>query len=216
MNHSENGQGSVTRWITEMRQGDPDAVRRLVERYFGKLRKLSQERIQRGTPILEDGEDIAIQVLTSVCKKVEQGKYPDLQNRDDLWYLMIFIAHRMVIDRRRSRKKHSLQTPGEEELSPKEQTLEGALETIDNEMDSFIAEDSESDFQLLEIIDCWQEMIRQIKDPVAKEVAKLKLEGHSNREIAEILRIVPRTVERKSQIIEQRWFALYQSLDRDN
>lgn len=199
-----------------MRQGDPEAIRRLVERYFGKLRKLSQERIRRGKPIYEDGEDIAIQVLTSVCKKVEQGKYPDLQNRDDLWYLMIFIAHRMVIDRRRSRKKLSLQTPEEEELFPKDQTLEGALETIDHDLDSFLAEDSESDLQLFEIIDCWQEMIRQIKDPVAKEVAKLKLEGHNNREIAELLGIVSRTVERKSELIEQRWSALYESLDRDN
>lgn len=198
-----------------MRQGDPDAIRRLVDRYFRKLRNLSQERIRRGKPIYEDGEDIAIQVLTSVCQKIEQGKYPDLQNREDLWYLMIFIAHRMVIDRRRSRKKLSLQTPMEEDPVPKEQTLEGALETIDNDLDSFLAEDSESDFALLEILDCWQEMIRQIKDPVAKDVAKLKLEGHSNREIATMLGIVPRTVDRKSELIEQRWSALYESLDRD-
>jgi DNA-directed RNA polymerase specialized sigma24 family protein len=216
MNHSENGQGSVTRWISAMRQGDPEAIRRLVERYFGKLRKLSQERIRRGAPIFEDGEDIAIQVLTSVCQKVEEGKYPDLQNRDDLWYLMIFVAHRLVIDRRRSRKNLSLQSPVDLEPIPREETLEGALEAIDNDMDTFLAEDAESDFQLLEIIDCWQEMIRQIKDPVAKKVAQLKLEGHSNREIAALLDIVPRTVERKSELIEQRWAALYESLDRDH
>lgn len=198
-----------------MRQGDPEAIHRLVERYFGRLRKLSQERIRRGKPIYEDGEDIAIQVLTSVCRKVEQGKYPDLQNREDLWYLMIFIAHRMVIDRRRSRKNLSLQTSWEEAFVVKENTMQGALETIDNDMDSFSNEDADSDFQLLEIIDCWQEMIRQIKDPVAKQVARLKLEGYSNREIAAKLDIVPRTVERKSELIEQRWSALYESLDRD-
>ena len=198
----------MTRWISAMRMGDPDAIRKLVERYFGRLRKLSEARIRRGKPIYEDGEDIAIQVLTSVCQKVEQGHFPDLQNRNDLWYLMFFITHRMVIDRWRARKNLSHQVPFTG-------TLEDALETIDHDLDSFLSEDSESDFQILEIVDCWQGMIRQIKDPIAKEVAKLKLDGLSNREIADKLGIVPRTVERKSELIEQRWSALYESLDQD-
>lgn len=198
----------MTRWISAMRMGDPDAIRKLVERYFGRLRKLSEARIRRGKPIYEDGEDIAIQVLTSVCRKVEKGHFPDLQNRNDLWYLMIFITHRMVIDRWRSSKNLSHHVPFTG-------TLEDALETIDHDLDSFLSEDSESDFQILEIVDCWQGMIRQLKDPIAKEVAKLKLEGLSNREIADRLGIVPRTVERKSEIIEQRWSALYESIDRD-
>jgi DNA-binding NarL/FixJ family response regulator len=44
-----------------------------------------------------------------------------------------------------------------------------------------------------------------VKDPTSKEIASLKLQGLSNREIGSRLGIVAKTVDRKMKKIVSRW-----------
>src|SRR4051812_14399498 len=78
--------GSVTRWLGDLKAGDQDAARRLWDRYFEQLVRLARSK-RRGLPdpgVHSDEEDVALSALDCVFRGAAEGKYPDLGDRDDL------------------------------------------------------------------------------------------------------------------------------------
>lgn len=197
MSNTEIRPGSVSGWIAQLRQGDPAAINNLVARYFGKIAQYAEGRLRRGIRVTDDGEDIALTVLQAIAKQVSNGRYPDLQDRDDLWFMMIVIAQHAVIDRQRVELRRS-------KSGAPIHNMTDLLQTYNVELDNFIGrEDSEA--RLLEIIDCWEELLRKLPDDRMRQVAQLKIQGLSNREVANELDLVPRTVDRKVNAISQLW-----------
>src|SRR5262249_36398416 len=47
-----------------------------------------------------DEEDVALSALASFCRGAEQGRFPRLEDRDDLWALLVVIAARKAVDLR--------------------------------------------------------------------------------------------------------------------
>lgn len=74
-----------------MRAGDRIAVNALSERYFKKLGNAADTGFT-SKRTLHDKDDVANFVLEAVVRNISQGKYPDLQDRDDLWFLMLSIT----------------------------------------------------------------------------------------------------------------------------
>ncbi len=176
-----------------MRQGDTNAISQLVSRYFGKISAFAESKLRRGVHITDDGEDIAITVLQTITECTAQGRYPDLQDRNDLWLLMIVIAQHAVIDRQRSVMNR---TPMH--------SMTDILESYNLKLDAFLGkEDSES--KAMEIFECWEKLLKSLPDEASREIAKLKLQGHSNRKIGDILRSSYRTVDRKVNNIAKQW-----------
>ena len=90
--------GSVTGWIGDLRVGGDSAAQHLWERYFHRLVHLARARFHsaRRTGIIEDEEDVALGALDSFCRGVALGRYPQLDNREDLWRLLVVITIRKV------------------------------------------------------------------------------------------------------------------------
>lgn len=197
MSDAELTKGSVSGWIAKMRQGDPAAIGQLVARYFQKIAQFAEGKLRRGIRVIDDGEDIAISVLHTITRNSAKGKFPDLQDRDDLWFLMIVIAQHAVIDKKRTELRR------ERNAAPVH-TMTDLLELYNVDLEEFLGNDNSS-AKLLEIIDCWDELLKKLPDDRNREVAKLKMQGYSNREIADVLGMVPRTVDRKIRLIAQRW-----------
>ena len=197
MSDAELTKGSVSGWIAKMRQGDPAAIGQLVARYFQRIAQFAESKLRRGIRVTDDGEDIAISVLHTITRNSAKGRFPDLQDRDDLWFLMIVIAQHAVIDKKRTELRR------ERQAAPVH-TMTDLLELYNVDLEDFLGNDNSAS-KLLEIIDCWDELLKKLPDDRNREVAKLKMQGYSNREIAEILGMVPRTVDRKIRLIAQRW-----------
>src|SRR5581483_5528352 len=86
--------GSVTQWIFELRAGQRAAVQNLWERYFQRLVELVRRRL-RGVPRqAADEEDVALSAFESFCRAAEQGRFPKLEDREDLWQLLVVLADR--------------------------------------------------------------------------------------------------------------------------
>jgi DNA-directed RNA polymerase specialized sigma24 family protein len=68
----------------------------LAERYFKKLGDAARRRLHKIPQNVHDAEDVANFVLESVVRNIAQGSYPDLQDRDDLWFLMLAITQRRI------------------------------------------------------------------------------------------------------------------------
>lgn len=193
MSEVEFSPGSVSGWIAKMRQGDSVAIGNLVARYFGEISQFADNKLRRGIRVSDDGEDIAISVLQSITQSTADGRFPDLQDRHDLWLLMIVIAQHAVIDRQRTALRR---TPTH--------TMTDMLEIYNLDLNEFLGQE-DPQAKAMEIFECWEALLKSLPDDNFREIARLKLKGFSNRKIGDTLDIGYRKADRKVNLIMQQW-----------
>ena len=200
---SADGENSVTQWIGDLRIGNRDeASRRLWERYFTRLARLAQVRLRAVARGPADGEDVALSVFDSFFQGIAAGRFPELGNRDDLWRLLVTITARKAHNQRRNE--------GRQKRGGGRVVGEGALAGADPMGDDFLAQvagnEPTPEFAAM-VTDEYRRRFGSLADESLRVVALLKLEGHSNEEIAKSLDCGLRTVERKLEVIQKRWLA---------
>jgi DNA-directed RNA polymerase specialized sigma24 family protein len=188
--------GSVSRWLDPLQQGDAEAVQQLWQRYFAALAKVAR-RALRDLPLrARDDEDVALSAFDSFCRNAARGRFPQLSDRDDLWRLLTVItvrkAHRLRRDESRQKRGGPQRLTGAQ-ADDETALLEQALSHEPSpEMVAQMAEEYERLLQLL-----GEEDLRRI--------AVLRMEGHSVEEAAAALGCAPRSVKRKLQLIRTLW-----------
>src|SRR5262245_66489186 len=93
--------GSVTHWIDGLRAGESVAARKLWENYFHRLVELARKRLRALPRRAADEEDVVLSAFDSFCRGAEQGRYPRLGDRDDLWRLLVLLTAHKALDRLR-------------------------------------------------------------------------------------------------------------------
>src|SRR3954454_10651445 len=68
--------GSVTRWLGDLKAGDPAAAQKLWERYFTSLVRLAQAKLRSSRRVAEDEEDAALSAFGSFCASAAEGRFP--------------------------------------------------------------------------------------------------------------------------------------------
>ena len=86
--------GSISRWIDGLHAGDSSAARQLWQRYFHRLVNLARQKLADGPRRMADEEDVALSAFDSFCRNAEQGRFPDLADRDGLWRLLVVMTAR--------------------------------------------------------------------------------------------------------------------------
>src|SRR5262245_17831545 len=89
--------GSITGCIAALRRGDRDAAALLWDRYSRRLVDLARARLRAAARRAADEEDVALSAFDSLCRRIEQGRFPRLDDRDDLWRLLVVITLRKAI-----------------------------------------------------------------------------------------------------------------------
>src|SRR5262245_64907683 len=97
--------GSVTGWLAQLRAGDHAAAQPLWERYFRRLVTLARARLHGVPRAAADEEDVALSAFDSFCRSVEQGRFPRLSDRGDLWRLLVLITAHKALDRQRHEQR---------------------------------------------------------------------------------------------------------------
>src|SRR5262249_34422320 len=77
-----------------LKAGDPAAAQPLWERYVGRLVRLARTRLRQTRGRAADEEDVALSAFASFCKGAEQGRFPRLDDRHDLWQLLLVLTAR--------------------------------------------------------------------------------------------------------------------------
>src|SRR4051812_12260761 len=98
-------EGSVTRWLGDLKAGDPAAAQRLWERYFASLVRLAQAKLRSSRRVAEDEEDAALSAFDSFCSSAAKGRFPRLDDRDDLWHVLVALTRRKAADQARRQKR---------------------------------------------------------------------------------------------------------------
>jgi DNA-directed RNA polymerase specialized sigma24 family protein len=175
--------------------GDAAAAQQLWQRYFDRLVRLARGKL-RGSPHgMADEEDVALSAFDSCYRGIEQGRFPQLADRDNLWRLLVVITARKAgkLKRDASRQKRG----GTREVRT-------AFHQEDPDLDEVIGPEPSPEFAAQVAEEC-QRLLAALKDDVARAVAVAKMEGYTNEEIAQKLDCASRTVERKLNVIRGRW-----------
>jgi RNA polymerase sigma factor (sigma-70 family) len=183
--------GSVTRWLDQLKTGDEAAAQQLWERYFPQLVALARKKLHDAPRRVADEEDVALSAFDSFCRNAERGRFPQLNDRDSLWGLLMVITARKAAHllRDESRlKRGGGETQGAE--------ARGLNEIVSQEpTPAFAAQVAEE----------WQRLLRILDDRALEAVALWKMEGYTVEEIGERLGYAPRSVKRKLQMIRTLW-----------
>src|SRR3989442_1592454 len=114
-------EGSVSRWLTGVQEGDSAAVQKLWGRYFPRLVSLARLKIRGSPRRAADEEDVALSAFDSFCRNAEQGRFPDLADRDNLWQLLVVITARkaahLLRDENRQKRKTAAQAGPVDEMA---------------------------------------------------------------------------------------------------
>ena len=98
---SERNRNSVTGWIDELKLGSDDAASQLWKRYFEKLVGVARNRLANAPKRVADEEDVALNVFNSLCDGVEQGRFEQLNDRVDLWKLLVVMTRHKAMNQLR-------------------------------------------------------------------------------------------------------------------
>lgn len=190
-------QGSVTRWIEQLRAGDKAAADPLWQRYFERLVALARARLLRSPRRAADEEDVALSAFHSFCRAAERGRFPKLEDREDLWRLLATFTRRKAAHLLRDGAR--LKRGGGEGCTCSDATPD---EAIDLEL---IAGEEPGPALLAEMAEECRRLLGRLGDETLRAVAVWKMEGYTNEEIAGKLACVPRTIERKLRLIRAIW-----------
>lgn len=190
--------GSVTFWLENLKAGDRDeAVAKLWERYFEHLVKRARDHL-RGRRVINDGEDVALMAFDRFVQAVAAGRFPRLNDREDLWQVLLMLTSRIASNAARDERREKRGGGIVQSITPVSDSGSSGLPVASSEPDPADA---------AAMAEAGEEMLAALKDPLLRQIAILALEGYTNMEIAEKIERVVSTVERKLNRIREIWTA---------
>jgi DNA-directed RNA polymerase specialized sigma24 family protein len=186
--------GSVTRLIGMLKDGDPAAAQRLWEIYFGRLVGLARSRLRNVSRRASDEEDVALSAFESFYRRAERDQFPRLDDREDLWQLLFVLTVRKAINHAHHQGRKSRGGGRVKSLAD--------LEGLD--LDQILGAEPSPELAAQMTEEC-QKLLGRLGDDTLRAVAVWKMEGYTNAEVAAKLGCVEHTVERKLRLIRNRW-----------
>ncbi|MCA9049141.1 MAG: hypothetical protein KDA89_10465 [Planctomycetaceae bacterium] len=191
---SDTNANNVSHWIDLIKYGDSAAANRIWQHYFDRLVRSVRQRLKGQNRAVSDEEDIVLSVFDSFYAAAEQGRFPDLSDRHDLWRLLLRMSARKVIDKRRHDRRQ--RRGGDVEIHSLGSDDEIIIEVIGNEPSP-------------EMVLMMQESVEQFFSHFGvghlHELAVAKLEGYSNAELSRRFECSERTIERRLHLIREKY-----------
>jgi DNA-directed RNA polymerase specialized sigma24 family protein len=191
---------SVSRWIAHLKEGSSDAAQLLWERYAMRLVELARRRLKNAPKRVSDEEDVAVSVFHSLCRGAAAGRFQNVKNRDDLWWLLLAITKQKVVDhvrRETAQKRGAGRVQLESVVSDPNDSHRFAL-------DHLIGDDPTPEFIVM-LAEQHEQLLGLLRDDHLRKIAIFRIEGFTVPEIADDFHVTTRTIERKLQLIRDAW-----------
>ena len=191
-------QSTVSEWIEQLKHGRESAATKLWDHFLEKLTLLVRKKLRSSTKTISDEEDVIIDAVDACFRALIENRYPKVVNREDLWKLLAVIAERKAIDQIRRNTK------GVDGIRANVSfRIVSATSSIVDGMQEWPCSEPTPEFAAI-ISENLHFYLNMLEGPF-RNVALLKMQGYTNREIAEkIKRSVP-TVERYLKLIRTTW-----------
>ncbi|HAN98559.1 MAG TPA: RNA polymerase subunit sigma-70 [Planctomycetaceae bacterium] len=184
---------SIELW-QRIRDGDPDAIDALWDRFFPDLAALASRELRRADCASADGEDVALSALDGFLRADDPKYRAELTGPDSLWRLLSRMTRRKVIDRLRRERR---QKRGRGQVRGNSGVGESGFDGLVGRgpQPALIA-------MVRERID---DLFARLADDELRELVVAKLEGHTNDEIAFRMGCSLSTVERRLRLVRRLW-----------
>ena len=186
--------GSVSVLMGQL--ADSVVQQQLWERYYSRLVELARRNL-RGVPRrVADEEDVASHALDSFFRAVQKGRFPRLEDRDDLWKVLVTLT---------LRKAHNLKKYEHQLIRDCDRNCH------QSDMDSVffqVIQSPEPSHELAaEVAESCQALLQQLPDDRSRlrTIAVRKMEGYKNEEISAELGVALSTVELRLARIRKIW-----------
>jgi DNA-directed RNA polymerase specialized sigma24 family protein len=193
---------SDTSLIRQLKTGtSAAAAQELWERYFRRLVGLAHKKLRDTSRRARDEEDVALSAFDSFFRGAAIGRFPRLEDRDDLWQILVLLAERRSIDQIRRQQAHKRgggRVRGHSAfLDAQSSSRPGGLEEL--------CDRDPTPALVASFTDECRRRFAALGDPELRVVALLKMEGFTTEEIARSLERAPRSIERKLRTIRKIW-----------
>jgi DNA-directed RNA polymerase specialized sigma24 family protein len=194
----------VSEWIRRVRAGDEDAAQLIWNRYAEQIVEVARRSFGNESRRVSDEEDVAMLALKSLLAGISSGRFPELDNREQLWRLLMVITTlkaAAVIEHNSRQKRGGGLVRGDSAVGI---SLESSDPSLMAGFDRFPSEKPAPDIAAL-MADETHRLISSLPDATAQQIAVMKMEGHTHEEIADKLGCNVRTVERRLKQIRELW-----------
>ena len=188
-------------WIGHLKGGDREAAQRLFEAYFEKLVRFAQKKLCVAPRRVADEEDVALSAFYSFYQGAAKGKFPQLDDPDDLWKILVTITARKALRQvqRQGRRKR-----GEGKVRGESVFRQADASEPSFGIDQIVGQEPTPAFAA-EVNEEFQRLLDRLGDDTLRQMAVLKMQGHTNEEIGAKLGYALRSVERKLSGIRKIW-----------
>ncbi|MCA9186357.1 MAG: ECF-type sigma factor [Pirellulaceae bacterium] len=193
---------SVSVWLARLKSGEVAAAQPIWQRYLEDLVRLARKKLGTMPRRVVDEEDVVAVAFDGFLRGVEQGKFAKLDDRQDLWQVLLMLVERRAVSVRRhefAQKRGGGKVRGESIFeNQRKDSLQpfGLAQCPDRE----VLPD-----EAAELTDHLRELLDELAEPLQRQIALGKLEGKTNRELKDELGVSLRTIERKLAIVRLKW-----------
>lgn len=182
---ADNGR-CVTHWLTLLKAGDHASAQPLWEHYFDRLVRLVRSRLP-ASPVVDE-ETVAASAFRSFWLGATRGRFPRLDDRHDLWRILVTIAGQKVADE--LTRANALKRGG------------GTTRADPSELEHVIGREPTPEMAAM-IAEEFQQLLRALGADEYRQIALWKLDGYTNEEIGERLGCAVRTVTNRLDVIRK-------------
>ena len=215
MDQSQNSSSaSLKCWLDDLQRGSPEAAEKLWSKFSGKLAALIRRRIDRYGLRRVDEEDLVVDVFASLCRGAEHGRFPRLEEKDDLWQVLLMLTNNKVVDQLRKspmpQTESAIEGHGNESFDNALQMIEGNEPTprfaaeLADELKELMSRLSPQRLEAMGLRKLGGHRGDELSEMLQTLAAK-KLESMTNREIAKDMDLSLRVVERGLRLIRMIW-----------
>ena len=193
--------GTVTQWIDNLKDGGDRAAQELWEKYYHQLVRVARKKLGTLPKRATDEEDVVVSAFNSFCRNAADGRFPKLEDRDDLWKLLFTITERKAI----AHIKHELRQKRGGGNIRGESLFDHGDNSADGRLGEAAIDQAPTPEFAAEVTEQVDTLLAALGDEMLQQLAAMKMAGDTNIEIAEKLGCSERTIKRKLQVIRTIW-----------
>jgi hypothetical protein len=197
--------GSVSRWIADFKAGNAQAFQPLWDRYYAMLVERARAKLAalRSSTAVHDEEDLASSAFQLLYEGVRAGRFPRLDDRDDLWRLLVHLTACKAVDPHRAENRQK--RAGGKVLRETDLIAAGdGTSDAGSPLDQIIGAEPSPEFAAM-VAEEYVRRLDELGDETLRRIAELKLACHSNEAIRQQLGCSLRTVTLKLELIRKKW-----------
>jgi DNA-directed RNA polymerase specialized sigma24 family protein len=192
---------SISIWLEGVREGDAFAAQQIWNRYFEQLVRLARKRLPVSVKRAGDEEDVALSAFQSFFSGAAGGRFPQLDDRDDLWKVLVAITERKAWRHTRHERR---QKRGGGFVLGEGCVPQGGDGPVPFRLDEQPAPEPTPELaaQMAEELD---HLLALLDNATLRRVAVCKMQGYTVEEIGLMLGVSTRSVKRKLALIREVW-----------